>query len=82
MYKGLIDNLAFVYGFIARGRERMTNEERRVVANGAHMLVSKAKDVLGREDETAQDRADLEMARRMDDHIDDSVVFLQHLEIV
>ena len=82
MYKGLIENLAFVYGYIARGREKMTDEERRAVANGTHTLVYKAKDVLGREDETAQDRADLELARRMDDHIEDSVVFLQHLEIV
>lgn len=82
MYKGLIDNLAFMYGFIARGREKMTDADRRGVANGCHTLVKCAPVVLGREDETAQDRADLELARRMDDHIEDSVVFLQSLEIV
>ena len=82
MYKGLIENLAFVYGYIARGREKMTDQQRREVAVGAHVLVQCAPDVLGREDETAQDRADLELARKMDDHIEDSVVFLEHLEIV
>ena len=82
MYRELIGHLAFVYGFIARGREKMTDDERRAVANGSHTMVAKARDVLGREDETAQDRADLELARRMDDHIEDSVVFLQHLEII
>lgn len=82
MYKGLIENLTFVYSFIARGRERMTDADRRAVANGAHSLVRCAPDVLGGEDESAQDRADLQMARKIDDHIEDSVVFLQHLEIV
>ena len=82
MYKGLIDTLAFTYGFIARGRERMTDADRRAVANGAHSLVRCAPAVLGGEDESAQDRANLQLARRMDDHIEDSVVFLQHLEIV
>lgn len=81
MYKGLIDNLAFVYGYIARGREKMTDEDRRAIAEGSHTMVRKARDVLGGDSETAQDRADLELARRMDDHIEDSVVFLQHLEI-
>ena len=82
MYKGLIDNLAFVYGFIARGREKMTDQDRRAVANGSHALVRCAPAVLGGDDETAQDRADLQLARRMDEHIEDSVVFLEHLEIV
>ena len=82
MYKGLIENLTFVYGFIARGREKMTDADRRAVANGAHTLVGCAPDVLGGEDESAQDRADLKLARKIDDHIEDSVVFLQHLEIV
>ena len=82
MYKGLIDTLAFTYGFIARGREKMTDQQRRELAVGAHTLVSCAPAVLGGEDESAQDRADLQMARKIDDHIEDSVVFLQHLEIV
>ena len=82
MYKGLIDTLAFTYGFIARGREKMTDQERRAVANGSHSLVRLAPAVLGGDDETAQDRADLQLARRMDEHIEDSVVFLKHLEIV
>lgn len=82
MYKGLIEHLTFVYGFIARGREKMTDQQRRAVANGTHTLVQCAPDVLGGEEESAQDRADLKLARKIDDHIEDSVVFLQHLEIV
>ena len=82
MYKGLIENLAFVYGFIARGRERMTDEDRRAVAAGSHTLVKCAPAVLGGEDERAQDRADLAEARKMDSHIEEMVVFLEHLEIV
>lgn len=82
MYKGLIDNLAFVYGFITRGRERMTNEHRRALAAGSHTLVACAPAVLGGDEEQAQDRADLAEARKMDSQIEEMVVFLEHLEIV
>ena len=82
MYKELIASLTFVYGYIARGREQMTDWERQVIANGAHTMVKHAPAVLGGDKETAQDRADLEVARKVDAHIEDSVVFLQHLEIV
>lgn len=82
MYKGLIDNLAFVYGFICKGRGKVPEMDLRSVADGAHTLVKHAPAVLGGEDEQADDRADLALAGEMDRHIEEAVVFLEHLEIV
>lgn len=82
MYKGLIDNLAFVYGFIAKGRERMTDADRRDVAEGCHTLVKCAPAVLGGEDERAEDRADLAVAQKVDVDIEGMTVFLMSQEIV
>jgi len=81
MYKGLIDNLAFVYSFVCKGRGKVPAEDMRSVAEGAHTLVRHAPAVLGGEDERPDDRADLAEAMRMNEHIEDMVVFLQHLEI-
>ena len=82
MYKGLIDNLAFVYGFICKGRGKLGQEDMQSLANGAHTLVKHAPAVLGGEDELAEDRADLAEARKMDEHIEEMYVFLSSLEIV
>lgn len=81
MYKGLIDNLAFVYGFICKGRGKVPQQDMQALATGAHTLVKHAPAVLGGEDERADDIADLKEAMKMDEHIDEMVVFLQHLEI-
>lgn len=81
MYKGLIDNLAFVYGFVCKGRGKVPEGELRKVANGAHVMVKHAPAVLGGEDEKADDRADLALAGEMDKHIEEAMVFLEHLEI-
>ncbi len=80
-YKGLIDNLAFVYSFIAKGRGKIRQDDMRAIATGSHTLVANAPAVLGREDEVADDRADLAEARKMEEHIEDMVIFLEHLEI-
>jgi len=82
MYKGLIDNLAFVYGFICKGRGKLEQEDMRSLANGAHTLVKHAPAVLGGEDEQVEDRADLALAGEMDRHIEEAAVFLEHLEII
>ena len=81
MYKGLIENLAFVYGFICKGRGKLEQEDMRSLANGTHTLVKHAPAVLGGEDEKADDRADLALAGEMDRHIEEATVFLEHLEI-
>ena len=82
MYKGLVDNLAFMYGFITRGRGKIAEDDMRKMATGAHVMVKNAPAVLGSEDERPDDRADLAEAMKMDEHIEEMVVFLQHLEIV
>ena len=82
MYKGLVDNLTFVYAFLAKGRGKLGHEDVRARANGAHTLTRTAPAVLGGEDERADDRADLALAGEMDRHIEEAVVFLEHLEIV
>ena len=82
MYKGLIDNLAFTYSFICKGRGKVPHRDMEALATGAHTLVRHAPAVLGNEDERPEDQADLKEAMKMDEHIDEMVVFLQHLEIV
>ncbi len=82
MYKGLIDNLAFVYGFIHKGRGKLDEEDLRAVANGAHTIVAHAPAVLGGEDEQAEDRKDYAVAVNMDKQIEEATVFLLSLEIV
>lgn len=82
MYKGLIDHLAFVYSFVCKGRGKVAEDELRGIADGAHLVVKNAPAVLGGEDEKDEDRKDLALAGKMDQHIEEAVVFLQHLEIV
>lgn len=83
MYRGLIDHLAFVYGFICKGRGRVPENALRTVAEGAHATVKYAPQVLAGEiPESAGDRADLALAGEMDRHIEEAMVFLEHLEIV
>ncbi len=82
MYKGLIDNLAFVYGFICRGRGKIPQEELRKVADGTHVIVKNAPAVLGGEDEQEEDRKDLALAGKMDEQIEEATIFLLSLEIV
>ena len=82
MYKGLIDNLAFVYSFLCKGRGKLGDDDMRAVANGAHTIVRHAPAVLGNEDETREDRKDLSLAIKMDEQIEEATVFMQSLEIV
>lgn len=82
MYKGLIDNLAFVYSFICKGRGKLGEEDLRAVADGAHTIVKHAPAVLGGEDEQEEDRKDLALAGKMDEQIEEATVFLMSLEIV
>lgn len=81
MYKGLIDNLTFVYSFICKGRGKLDSEAMESLAAGANTLTKHAPAVLGGEDEQAGDRADLAEARKITEHIDEMTVFLMHLDI-
>ena len=82
MYRGLIDHLAFVYGFICKGRGKISGDDTRAIAEGTHTLVRNATAVLGGEDETGEDRKDLALAGKMDEQIEEATVFLASLEIV
>lgn len=82
MYKELISYLAFSYGFICKGRGKMSEEAVQGIATGAHMVVANAPAVIGGEDEKEDDRKDLALARKMDEQIEEAVVFLLNLEIV
>ena len=82
MYKELINYLAFSYGFICKGRGKMAEEAVKGIAMGAHNVVANAPAVLGGEDEKMDDRKDLALARKMDEQIEEAVVFLLSLEIV
>lgn len=82
MYKGLIDTLANMYGFICRGRGKVPQADLQQIASGAHTMVQYAPAVLGGDKESEEDRKDLALAGKMDGHIEEAVAFLQSLEIV
>lgn len=82
MYRGLVDNLAFVYGFICKGRGRIKEEDMRGIVNGAHTIVKNAPAVLGGDNETEEDKKDLALAGNMDLQLEQAMVFIQSLEIV
>ena len=82
LYKGLIDTLANMYGFVCRGRGKVPQARLQEIASGAHTMVEYAPAVLGGESESEEDRKDLKLAEKMDGHIDEAVAFLQSLEIV
>ena len=81
MYRELIDHLAFVYGFVCRGRGRIPEAQLRKVADGTHAMVQAAPDVLGGEAEQAEDRMDLALAGKMDRQIEEATLFMLSLEI-
>ena len=83
MYRGLIDHLAFVYGYVCKGRGKLTAEDMTAISKGAHTLTANAREVLGdgAAVETDEDRKDLAEAQKMDVHIDEMVVFLSSMEI-
>ena len=81
MYKQLIDHLAFVYGFVCKGRGKVAQKELRAIADGTHAVVRNAPAVLGNEDEQEEDRKDLALAGKMDTQIEEALVFLMSLEL-
>lgn len=82
MYKGLIENLAFTYGFVCKARGKVPQEDLCALAQGTHTLVKHAPAVLGGEDEAVEDKKDYAEAVKMEGHIEEMVIFLQSLEIV
>lgn len=80
MYKELISHLAFVYGFVCKGRGKVATGDLRAIADGTHAVVRNAPAVLGGEDEQEEDRKDLALAGKMDEQVEEAMVFLMSLE--
>ena len=84
MFRGMIDYLTFGYTFLCKGRGKLRADELTKIQGGATTVVIHAEEVLGDGTRTltADERADLEEARKICEHIEEMSVFLQTLEIV
>ncbi len=82
MYQELIHSLTYMYGILCRGKGRLVDSDLRHIADGAHSLTKSAPAVetLTRK-ETANDKQYLKEAQKIDDQIEEMMVFLQSLEI-
>ena len=82
MYREMIDYLAFVYGFICKGRGMMEKGDMERISGGAHAMVENAPAVLGTRDATAQDDRDLMECDKILEHVDEMIVFLNVTEVI
>ena len=83
MYRELIHSLTYMYSVVCRGKGRLKDSDLRHIADGAHSLTASAPAVetLTRE-ETENDKAYLKEAQKIDEQIEEMMVFLMSLEIV
>ena len=83
MYRELINSLTYMYSVMCRGKGRLPDSDLQHIADGAHSLTASAPAVetLTRE-ETLNDKAYLKEAQKIDQQIEEMVVFLLSLEIV
>ena len=83
MYRELINSLTYMYSVMCRGKGRLRDSDLRHIADGAHSLTKSAPAVeTMTKDETVNDRAYLQEAQKIDQQIEEMVVFLMSLEIV
>lgn len=82
MYLEMIDYLAFVYGFVCKGRGMMEKGNMERISSGAHAMVENAPTVLATRETTAQDNRDLGECRKILDHIDEMIVYLNVTEVI
>ena len=83
MYRELINSLTYMYSVMCRGKGRLRDSDLRHIADGAHSLTKSAPAVeTMTKDETVNDRAFLQEAQKIDQQIEEMVVFLLSLEIV
>lgn len=82
MYRELISSLTYMYSVMCRGKGRLADSDLRHIADGAHTLTKAAPAVetMTRE-ETAADKAYLKEAQKIDQQMEEMVVFLLNLEI-
>jgi hypothetical protein len=84
MYKGLLRTLTYMYQFITLGRGTLSQEELASGANWASTMVRTAPQVLEPEtgDKPEEIKLDLAQAEIVEQHIEEMVVWMTHLEIV
>lgn len=83
MYRDLIHSLTYMYGIMCRGKGHLPDGDLRHIADGAHSLTASAPAVETlTKQETANDKAYLQEARKIDEQIEEMAVFLMSLEIV
>lgn len=83
MYRDLIHSLTYMYSIICRGKGTLPDSDLRHIANGAHSVTNSAPAVETiSKSETANDKAQLAEARKIDEQIEEMAVFLMSLEIV
>lgn len=84
MYKNLIHSLSYMHSLICRGKGVVTDGELQTIAQGAHVMTHTAPIIeqSNGAQETANDRAYLQEAQKIDDQIEEMYVFLMNLEIV
>lgn len=83
MYRDLIHSLTYMYSIMCRGKGKLPDSDLRHIANGAHSLTASAPvaETISKE-ETANDKAYLREAQKIDEQIEEMAVFLMSLEIV
>lgn len=83
MYRDLIHSLTYMYSVMCRGKGKLADSDLKHIAEGAHSLTASAPAVetLARE-ETPNDKAYLKEAQKIDEQIEEMMVFLMSLEIV
>lgn len=83
MYRDLIHSLTYMYSIMCRGKGRLPDSDLRHIADGAHSMTASAPAVeTMTKEETANDKAYLKEARKIDEQIEEMAVFLMSLEIV
>lgn len=84
MYKGLLKTLTYMYQFITLGRDQLRPDQMSSIAAAGRALVDTAPQVLEPDegDDQAKNRLDLSQAEIVEQHMEEIVVWITHLEIV
>ena len=83
MFKELIKSLGFMYTFISRGRGKLTREELQAMQATGSTFVCKHEILLDQGESMTEDqKIDLDQAELMEQHVEEIVQFLLHLEII
>jgi hypothetical protein len=84
MYKNLIHSLSYMHSLIVRGKGVVSDAALMEIAQGAHVMTQTAPVIeqSNGAQESANDKAYLQEARKLDEQIEEMTVFLLSLEIV